>query len=205
MRYDDIVERVLPRLQRARVERITLTGGEPFAHPAIMEICQLVAELGMPLGICTNATQTTNEQIAQLARLGNVHINVSFDGFRPQSHGRFRGNQSSFEVTVATTRQFAEAGLLQGLLSTPNALTEVDEFAALCEFAIEIGAQYVLMNPLSSFGRGVRSRERLAANADKMRAIRAVTERFRARGLDLAHIRFPNDERPLAGCRMRHR
>ena len=99
MRFEDIVERVLPRLRRARVERLTLTGGEPFVHPAIMEICTVVADMGMPLGICTNATQTTDEQIAQLKHLGNVHINVSFDGFRPESHGKFRGNQASFATT----------------------------------------------------------------------------------------------------------
>ena len=200
MRFEDIVERVLPRLRRAKVERLTLTGGEPFVHPAIMEIYSVVADLGMPLGICTNATQTTDEQIEQLAQLGNIHINVSFDGFRPESHGKFRGNQASFATTVATTRKFAEAGLLQGLLSTPNALTEVDEFVALCEFAVEVGAEYVLMNPLSSFGRGVKSQSRLAADDDKMRAIQAVTERFRERGLDLTHIRFPNDDKPLGGC-----
>jgi len=200
MRFEDIVKRVLPRLRRARVERLTLTGGEPFVHPSIMDICKAVAELNMPLGLCTNATQTTDEQIAVLKALGNVHINVSFDGFRPESHGRFRGSQSSFAVTVETTRKFAEAGLLQGLLSTPNALTNVEEFAALCEFAVEVGAEYVLMNPLSSFGRGVKSQGRLAADDEKMRAVQAVSEHFRERGLDLAHIRFPNDDKPLAGC-----
>jgi len=54
--------------------------------------------------------------------------------------------------------------------------------------------------PLSSFGRGVKSQSRLAANDVTMRAIRAATERFRERGLDLVHIRFPNDDKPLAGC-----
>src|SRR5215468_6211455 len=82
-----IVDTVLPRLRRARAERITLTGGEPFVHPDIMGICRAVVELGLPLGLCTNATQTTDAQIAQLQALGNVHVNVSFDGFRPESHG----------------------------------------------------------------------------------------------------------------------
>lgn len=200
MRYEDIVERVLPRLRRARVERVTLTGGEPFVHPSIMEICAAVADIGLPVGICPNATQTTDEQIARLAALGDVHINVSFDGFRAESHGKFRGNQASFATMVATTRKFAQAGLLQGLLSTPNALTVPEEFAALCEFAVEVGAQYVLMNPLSSFGRGVKSQGRLAADEGRMRAIQATTDRFRERGLDLVHIRFPNDDKPLGGC-----
>ncbi|MDF5756571.1 radical SAM protein [Spongiactinospora sp. TRM90649] len=200
MRVEDLVDTVFPRLRRARVQRLTLTGGEPFVHPHIMDICRAVADFGLPLGICTNATQTNNEQIAALAELGNVHINVSFDGFRPESHGRFRGNTKSFETTLATTRAFAEAGLLQGLLSTPNALTDTEEFGALCAFAVEVGADYVLMNPLSSFGRGVKSQGRLAADTGKMRTIRAITERFREQDVDIVHIRFPNDSKPLSGC-----
>ncbi|HSV64951.1 MAG TPA: radical SAM protein [Mycobacteriales bacterium] len=196
----DIIDTVLPRLLRARVERITLTGGEPFVHPDVMGICRAVARLGLPVGICTNATQTTEEQVAELRALGNVHVNVSFDGFRAESHGKFRGSTGSFAVTKATTEKFAAAGLLQGLLSTPNALTKPEEFAALCELAVQVGAEYVLMNPLSSFGRGVKSKSRLAADEQKMRAVRAATERFTQRGLDLVHIRFPNDDKPLGGC-----
>jgi radical SAM protein with 4Fe4S-binding SPASM domain len=33
-----------------------------------------------------------------------------------------------------------------------------------------------------------------------MQAIREVTEGFRSRGIDVVHIRFPNDDKPLAGC-----
>lgn len=196
---ENFTARVLPRLLDARVERITLTGGEPFVHPDLLAICQAVADRGLPVGICTNATQTTDEDVTALAALGNVHINVSFDGFRPDSHGKFRGDRSSFATTLATTRKFAEAGLLKGLLSTPNTLTVPEEFADLCAFAVDVGAEYVLMNPLSSFGRGVKSRGRLAATAAAMNAIRAVTDRF-AGQLDLVRIRFPNDELPLGGC-----
>lgn len=32
MRFDDIVERMLPQLRRARVERVTVTGGEPLVQ-----------------------------------------------------------------------------------------------------------------------------------------------------------------------------
>lgn len=200
MRLEDIRERVLPRLVAARVQRVTLTGGEPFVHPDLLAICQAVIDLDLPVGICTNATQTTPEQIAGLTAMGNVHVNVSFDGFRTESHGKFRGNTKSFATTLDTARRFADAGLLQGLLSTPNALTDPTEFAELCAFGVEIGAEYVLMNPLSSFGRGVKSQGRLAANEDKMRAIAAVTARFAGEGLDLALIRFPNDDKPLGGC-----
>ena len=79
------------------------------------------------------------------------------DGFRPESHGRFRGDRDSFATTVATVRALAAAGLLQGLLCTPNSLAQDGEYRELCEFAAENGAAYVLMNPLSSMGRGVKA------------------------------------------------
>lgn len=196
----DFTGKVLPRLRAARVERITLTGGEPFVHPELLPICRAVIEAGLPVGVCTNATRVTDEQIAELVALGDVHVNVSLDGFRPTSHGKFRGNVASFEMTVETTRKLAAAGLLQGLLSTPNVLTDPEEFADLCAFAVEIGAKYVLMNPLSSFGRGVKSQGRLAAPDETMRAIEAATRRFDGQGVELVHIRFPNEDKPLAGC-----
>jgi radical SAM protein with 4Fe4S-binding SPASM domain len=200
MDIDVLANTVLPRLLSARVERITLTGGEPFAHPDIIEICRLIAATGRPVGVCTNATLTSDTQIEELAALGNVHVNVSFDGFRPDSHGKFRGDRASFAITEQTTRKFAAAGLLQGLLSTPNTLTNLDDFTALARFAVELGAEYLLLNPLSNFGRGAKSKDRLRAGDEQMRLIRDAVTRQADGQLDLAFIRFPNNDMPLGGC-----
>lgn len=192
--YAGMRDLVLPRLKRARVSRLTLTGGEPFVHPEILEIVAAVRSAGMSVGICTNATCVSDEDIDALVELGGVHVNVSFDGFRAESHGRFRGNPGSFEVTVETTRRLAAAGLLQGLLSTPNALTTEDDYIALARFAVGSGAEYILMNPLSSFGRGVKSRRRLAAHQALMDAIRHVVEREADGRVEVVPIRLRRAE-----------
>jgi radical SAM protein with 4Fe4S-binding SPASM domain len=196
----DGIRTMMPRLKRARVERVTLTGGEPFVHPDILEICTAVRDAGVALGICTNATCISDVQIDHLVKLGGVHVNVSFDGFAAKSHGRFRGSPASFDVTVETACRLAAAGLLQGILSTPNALAAPDEFGALSEFAREQGASYLLMNPLSSFGRGVRSHHRLAATDSQMDAVRIAAVDAAGDVLEVVPIRFPNGHAPLAGC-----
>jgi len=200
MSLETIAGSVLPRLKRARVERLTLTGGEPFVHPDILSICEAATAEGFAVGVCTNASCISDDQIASLREMGSVHINVSFDGFRPESHGRFRGDIASFEVTVEATRRLAAAGLLQGILSTPNALTAAGDFAALTAFAREEGAEYLLMNPLSPFGRGAKSRRRFAAGGEAMREILAAVEAGAAEELEVVPIRFPNESKPLAGC-----
>src|SRR6266536_1058407 len=70
--------------------------------------CAVVVGAGPPVGIYTNATQTTDEQIAYLAERGQVHVKVSFGGFRPVSHGKLRGDRSSFGGKV--TRLAARPG-----------------------------------------------------------------------------------------------
>ncbi len=170
-------------------------------HPQFTGIVRAFRAAGMGVGVCTNATTLTDGQIGELAAAGGVHVNVSLDGFRPESHGRFRGDRGSFAVTVATVRKLAAAGLLQGLLCTPNSLAEDEEYRELCAFAAASGAAYVLMNPLSSMGRGVRSRGRLAGTDERMRRIHDLTSPFSGPGLEIVHIKFPNDDGlPLAGC-----
>lgn len=201
MAYEDIAAKVIPRLAACRVDRVTLTGGEPTIHPQFLDVVRAFRGAGMGVGVCTNATTLTDREIAELAQIGGVHCNVSLDGFRPESHGKFRGDRASFHTTIATVRKLAAAGLLQGLLCTPNTLAEDGEYRELCEFAIECGARYVLMNPLSSMGRGVKSRRPLAATEQRMLRIYQMTDPFDGPDLDVVRIRFPNTNgKPLVGC-----
>jgi hypothetical protein len=103
-------------------------------------------------------------------------------------------------VTIATVRKLANAGLLQGLLCTPNNLAEDAEYAELCAFAADNGAEYVLLNPLSSMGRGVKGKGPLGAAEDRMQRIYDLTVPFSGDDLDIVHIRFPNTTKPLAPC-----
>src|ERR1700683_957021 len=115
MAYDRIYWHLIPRVTAGRVDRVTLTGGEPTIHPQFLGIVRALRDAGMQVGVCTNGTTLEPSAIDALASIGGVHCNVSLDGFRPESHGRFRGDRQSFHRTVATVRLLASAGLLQGL------------------------------------------------------------------------------------------
>lgn len=197
---ENIAKVIIPRLKQCRVTRITLTGGEPFLHPNIIEIVSLFKNEGISIGICTNGTAISQNEIEELGKIGNVHVNVSLDGFSPTSHGKFRGDEKSFAKTIETIRQLGQMYLLQGLLVTPNNLAGVEEYIKLCEFAKANNATYVLMNPLSSMGRGVRSKEILGSPNQTMAEIRKLTENFN-RQIQIHYVRFPNEQAlPLNTC-----
>jgi radical SAM protein with 4Fe4S-binding SPASM domain len=196
---EQMEEAVLPQLRAARVARLTLTGGEPFAHSDLVAIVRRARGFQMTVTICTNATLIEQQSLDELAELGGVQLNVSLDGFSASSHGKFRGAPASFDLTKETMRTIGERGLLKGVLVTPNNLGELDEYDELCGYARDCGAEYVLMNPLSSIGRGVHGIRRLAAPEAFMRGLAERTSAYE-RDLDVVRIRFPNDDRPLSGC-----
>lgn len=191
---------VIPRLKECRIINVTLTGGESFVHPNIIKIVSLLRNAEIRIGIRANGASISQDQMEILAKIGNVHLNVSLDGFRPESHGKFRGDKTSFVKTIETIRHLSQRRLLQGLLVTPNNLAEISEYAELCEFAIQNGAIYVLINPLSSMGRGVKAQKRLGPSDEAMRKIKEITFPFSDR-IQVVYIRFPNDQKlPLISC-----
>lgn len=199
MSLAQIESQLLPRLRASRVQRLTLTGGEPFAHPQILEVAALARRSAMTVTICSNGTLIDREAMAEL-RVLQAKVNVSLDGFSTRGHGKFRGAPDSFGETVETIRKLGEQGLLKGVLVTPNRLAEVSEYEQLCDFARSCGAEYVLMNPLSPLGRGSAGIRRLGASDEFMRAIAVETAPAEEVGLELVRIRFPNDSQPLSAC-----
>jgi radical SAM protein with 4Fe4S-binding SPASM domain len=151
--------------------------------------------------VCTNAVSVTEALIETARQLGHVSFNVSVDGTTAESHGRFRGRRDSFAETLDGVRRLGDAGLLKGVLSTPNSLADPAEYDGVFDLAEEAGADYLLMNPLSSFGRGIRTRGRLKADEQTMSGIAAtISAKAEDSTTDAVFIRFPNDTRPLGGC-----
>lgn len=190
----------ISRLLAARVTNITITGGEPLVHPELPQILSDLVAAGLNVTVCTNGVNVTDELIRCASELGRVSFNVSLDGARDSSHGKFRGSPESFERTVANARRLAEAQLLKGILSTPNGLAEPDEYSELLSLASDLDAAYLLLNPLSSFGRGIRN-HRLAVDQQQMRGIRARLELVSDQDSpERMFIRFPNPSKPLTAC-----
>ena len=188
------------RLLAARVANVTITGGEPLLHPELPAILSALVGAGLSVTVCTNGVSLGDDLICDAAALGRISFNVSLDGARAESHGKFRGDVSSFECTVANIRRLAEAGLLKGILCTPNNMAEPQEYTELLGLASEADASYFLLNPLSRFGRGTRN-QRFAVDRPRMRVIRDRLEL--ASGPDSPErvlIRFPNSSKPLTGC-----
>lgn len=192
---------ILPQLKKNHVTKVTLTGGEPFVYSRLADVVSLLSCQGISVCICTNASLITEAFLDEIEGC-QVHFNVSMDGFSAASHGRFRGNVSLelFERIKENVRLLGKRGLLNGILVTPNAFAAISEYVDICKFAKKCGAKYVLMNPLSQFGRGEDGIS-IAFSEDQMRKLQVETEKYNDDELEIVYIRFPNRERkPLGEC-----
>ena len=189
---------ILPRLLKMNVIKVTLTGGEPFVHTKLLEICNLLAENDIEITICTNATLITDAVLEKYSIIPNLKFNISLDGFSFNSHGKFREmrNKSDFEQLLSNIQNIGNKGKLNGLLCTPNIFCQENEFAEICKFGKSNNAKYVLFNPLSNFGRGQKSLN-LTVKENIFEIIENTTRCFIDNNFEVLYIRFPNIKKQL--------
>lgn len=92
------VEQVQAALDEARaagVREYYFTGGEPFAHPRMVEILERTMAYG-PATVLTNGTLFTPEQVRRLraiedASIYSLELRVSLDGYDPATNDPIRG------------------------------------------------------------------------------------------------------------------
>ena len=204
--YSLFKSRIIRRLTESNVKKVTLTGGEPLLNPAILDIVAALDDVNIQSCICTNASLVTEEMLKQLEHL-NVHFNVSLDGINPDSYGLFREIPvpSKFAEVLENIQMIGHHNLLNGILTTPNSFTRPEEYNAICDFAIKSGANYLLLNPLSPFGRG-KDAATLTLSPNEMNEIRQQLNAYFSKlsvsnSFHLVFIRFPNcDGRASAPC-----
>lgn len=204
LEFEDIRDYIVPILQKNKVRKITLTGGEPMCHPDFMEIVKLLHDKGFHITVCTNGVLINEKKMKEIVTFDNLMFNISLDGFSSDSHSTFRGvknNDSFFKESLKKIELVSETGKLKGILCTPNKFGTVDEYYKLCEFAKRVGAKYALFNPLSEFGRGRNKSEFFGASMNELNEIRRKTKPLISNEFDVTYIRFPNTESlPLSHC-----
>ncbi len=204
--YNDFREHFLHKLIGSNVKKVTLTGGEPFVNQDLLAIVHLLTDNAIHTCICTNASLIT-EEFLQLIDSRLVHFNVSLDGISYTSHGKFReiADNDSFLKVLDNINLVGSYDMLNGILITPNKLSSPAEYVQLCDFALAAKANYILMNPLSPFGRG-KSAYNLVLDQSELESLRnCLIKHLQGKpefsSLQTVFIRFPNkDNKPCSAC-----
>lgn len=197
--FDNICS-IIPKLKNLNVNKVTITGGEPLLHENIFEICKEFVDNGFTVTICTNGTLITDNLIIKLRSIKNIKFNISIDGFSKLTVENFRGHKDIFENLILSIKKLSSSDLLKGLITTPNTFANYSEYSELCIFAKNLGVNSVIINPLSKFGRGIKSKDRIAPTFEINKKIKAETYSLIDDIFDITYIRLNTNNSPLGKC-----
>ena len=147
---------VMDDLRAFRVPVLILSGGEPLMRHDIFDISRRAKAVGFYVGLSTNGTLITDENIAAIAGLGYDYVGISLDGMR-ETHDRFRRRAGAFDEALRGIRLCRDAGIKIGMrftLTRDNA-RDLPGLLALME-AEEVDKFY--LSHLNYAGRGNKNR-----------------------------------------------
>jgi len=139
-------ERILDKLARNRLIKLTLTGGEPMAREDFPEFLEAVAERPFRFSVNTNGTLITPGVIESLVKhRGRLNdIMVSLDGPDAATVDSQRG-EGVFDKLVLGVTKLRTAGLPFGFYCTVTSLN-VDRLVETADLAMRTGAGWIKFN-----------------------------------------------------------
>jgi len=151
--------------------RFTISGGEPFLHPQIFEILELikrkvddVKKVIHHAVITTNGSLLTEDKIKRLENIGfrELYVQVSIDSVNPEKHNSFRSFPNAFEKATRAVKLLAKSKLVSSIRATITPYT-LDEIEDLILLAINCNAERIGFGSVIPTGKG-RLNQQLVLN-----------------------------------------
>jgi radical SAM protein with 4Fe4S-binding SPASM domain len=164
--------------------RFTISGGEPFLHPQIFEILELIKrrvddakKIIHHAVITTNGSLLTEEKIKRLENIGfrELYIQTSIDSADPKKHNTFRSFPNAFERAIKSVRLLAKSKLITSIRATitPQTLSEIEDLILL---AINCGAKRIGFGSVIPTGKGRLNRQLILTPPQKKLFLEKITE-----------------------------
>ena len=147
---------VMEDLKQFRVPVLILSGGEPLLHPDIFEISRHAKEMGFYVGLSTNGTLITEQNIGRVAAIGYDYVGISIDGIG-QTHDNFRRKQGAFAASIRGIDLCRQQGIKVGLRFTATR-DNTHELTSLLKLMEEKDIDKFYLSHLNYSGRGNRNR-----------------------------------------------
>lgn len=147
---------VMDDLQQSGVPVLILSGGEPLLRPDIFEISRRAKDMGFYVGLSSNGTLITEENIGVIREIGYDYVGVSLDGIE-STHDVFRRKQGAFAESLHGIRLCRDAGIKIGVRFT---LTQdnADDLPALLNLVDAEQISKFYLSHLNYAGRGNKNR-----------------------------------------------
>jgi len=144
-------------LKQFKVPVLILSGGEPLLRPDIYDISHRAKEMGFYVGLSTNGTLITKDNIKQIAEVGYDYVGISIDGME-KTHDKFRRREGAFKESMNGIDLCKENGIKVGMRFTLTQDT-VSELPDILNLMDERDIDKFYLSHLNYAGRGNKNRK----------------------------------------------
>jgi len=153
----DEIFTVMDDLKGFRVPVLILSGGEPLLHPGIFTISKRAKDMGFYVGLSSNGTMITDENIGDIVKTGYNYVGVSIDGIGA-TNDKFRVMDGAFDAAMKGISLCREAGIKVGLRFTMTQ-DNAHELPKMLDLMDELELDKFYLSHLNYAGRGNANRE----------------------------------------------
>lgn len=148
---------------------ITISGGEPFLHPDLIEILKKVRTKNPEeLVITTNGFHLKDDLLEEIESLhfNKITFQISLDSADEKKHDAFRGKASSFSKALKSVAKLNNRGFFTSIRSTltPTTINESDE---ICKIALNHGAKRISFGTVVPSGNALSDPSLFITNKQK--------------------------------------
>lgn len=135
------------------LKSVKLTGGEPFLHPRMDQLLDIIYSRKLSLAIESNGTLITPRLARKIKTCENPFISISIDSTDEETHDWLRGESGCFRTAVRGLNYCIESGLkTQVVMSLVK--RNRDDIDDMVEFAKQAGCESVKFNIVQPIERG---------------------------------------------------
>ncbi|MBT5659489.1 MAG: heme d1 biosynthesis radical SAM protein NirJ [Rhodospirillaceae bacterium] len=153
----DQVFSVMDDLKGFHVPVLILSGGEPLLRRDIFDISSHAKEMRFYVGLSTNGTMITKDNIDDIAAVGYNYVGISLDGIG-ETHDKFRRKEGAFEASMQGIRLCREADIKIGIRFTMTK-DNAEDLPKLLDLMERERIDKFYLSHLNYAGRGNKNRD----------------------------------------------
>ncbi len=148
---------VMDDLKNFKVPVLILSGGEPLLRADIYEISHKAKAMGFYVGLSTNGTLITPDNINKIAAVGYDYVGISIDGME-KTHDLFRRREGAFKESMLGIDLCKANGIKVGMrfTLTQDTVSELPDILNLME---QRNIDKFYLSHLNYAGRGNKNRK----------------------------------------------
>ncbi|MCP4185619.1 MAG: heme d1 biosynthesis radical SAM protein NirJ [Hyphomicrobiales bacterium] len=153
---------VMDDLKAFKVPVLILSGGEPLLRSDIFDTSKHAKASGFYVGLSSNGTRITKDNIDDIADVGYDYLGISLDGIG-ETNDRFRGKIGAFDEALNGIRLALAKGIKVGMRFTAT-MDNIHQLKDMLELMDKEKIDKFYLSHLSYAGRGNKNRQDDAAH-----------------------------------------